>query len=92
MVEDKIDEGYDSLLRLAIRNCALVLDNNDDLWKETGFIMGRIMIPKLVVKTVDLMGSRLVFASTLCGMVLIDGDFFCGNCVAIESDLQKMVV
>ena len=30
MVEDKTDEGYDSLLRLAIRNHALVLENDDD--------------------------------------------------------------
>ena len=50
VVEDKIDEGYDSLLRLAIRNRAQILDSNGDLWRETGFIYGIDMKPKFIVK------------------------------------------
>ena len=39
VVEDKIEEGFDSLLRLAIRNRAEAL-NNTTLRKETGFLYG----------------------------------------------------
>jgi len=44
-VEDKIDDGHYSLLRLAIKNRAVLLENTGDLWKETEFIIGRDMNP-----------------------------------------------
>ena len=50
VVEDKIDEGFDSLLRLAVRNRSLVLGDVGLLWKESGFLCGRDMKPKYVVK------------------------------------------
>ena len=59
VVEDKVEEEYESLFCLAIRNRALVLQNDGDLCKEIGFIMGKGMNPKFLVKAVDLIDSQL---------------------------------
>ena len=91
VVEDKIIEGYDSLLRLAIRNRALVLEKDGDLWKETGHILGSDMQAKYIVKEVDSIGTRLVFASADC-CAISDGEVICSNCKALERDLRKMAV
>ena len=53
VLEDKIDEGYNSLLRLAIRNRALVLDEDSDLWKEMRVLYDMQMKPNYIVKKVE---------------------------------------
>ena len=91
VVEDKIDEGYDLLLRLAVRNRALVLNDNNALWKETGFLYGTQMKLKYIVKEVDVTHSRLVFDSMACSPIL-NGMVICDSCVAVEKDLRKMAI
>ena len=91
VMEDKVEEGYDSLIRLAIRNHALVLQNDGDLWKEVGYIMGKGTKPTYVVKMIDVVDSRFVFSSASC-CLLKDGEAVCGNCAGLENDLRKMAV
>ena len=57
MTKDNIIEGYNLLLCLAIHNCALVLDNDGDPWKEAGLITGRDMNSKYIVNETDLKDS-----------------------------------
>ena len=86
MVEDKIDMDYVSLLCLVVRNRALVLENIGNLWRETGFIMGRDTNSKFVVRVVDLIHSRLIVSSAFCSLVK-DREVICKNCAELENEL-----
>jgi len=91
VVEDKIDKGYDLLLCLDIRNRDLVLKDDDDLWKETGFLYEAESNAKYIVKEVEAVHSRMVFALTTCSAI-VNGMVICDSCAAVERDLRKMTI
>ena len=83
VMEDKICEGFDSLLRLGIRNRALVLDDAGYLCKEVGFLYGRDSKAKYLVKDTGSPYQPFVVLSILC-LPISDGDVICNNCASIE--------
>lgn len=88
-MKDKISEGYDSLLRLGIHNCAEVI-GGDTLCRETGVLYGKDTKPKYLVKEVGLRHSPFVFVSMSCSPI-VDGKILCNNCMLLEMNLQKIL-
>jgi len=90
VVGDKIKEGYESLIRLGIRNRACVLEDSS-LWRETEFIHSRDNNVKYLVKKVRSEHSPFLFSSVLCSH-RSDGEVVCKNCMALEIPLWKMAI
>jgi len=81
VVEDKIEEGYESLIRLGIRNRACVLEDSS-LRRKTEFIRSRDNNLKYLVKEVRSEHSPFVFLPVSCSQ-LSDGEVVCKDCMTL---------